>query len=57
MRGGEEMKKIWQEPKLEILDVNMTMASTVWGPYTDEAYVPGKEVDPNDPGTWKRFES
>ena len=23
----------------------MTMASTVYGPYTDEAYVPGKEVD------------
>ncbi|WP_191561455.1 paeninodin family lasso peptide [Metabacillus idriensis] len=51
------MKKEWQAPTLEVLDVKMTMASTVWGPLTDEAYVPGTPADPNDPGTWKRFES
>lgn len=51
------MKKAWQKPVLEVLDVKMTMASTVYGPYTDEAYVPGTPVDPNNPGTWKRFES
>lgn len=51
------MKKQWQKPVLEALDVNMTMASTVYGPYTDEAYVPGTPVDPNNPGTWDRFTS
>lgn len=51
------MKKAWCEPKLEILNVKLTMASTVHGPYTDEAYVPGVPVDPNDPGTWSRFTS
>ncbi|MEH7416933.1 paeninodin family lasso peptide [Neobacillus drentensis] len=51
------MKKEWNQPVLEVLDVKMTMASTVWGPYTDEAYVPGKAVDPKDPGTWRRFTS
>lgn len=51
------MKKAWQQPVLEVLDVKMTMASTVWGDFTDEAYVPGTAVDPNNPGTWKRFES
>lgn len=51
------MKKAWSKPAIEILNVNLTMASTVYGPYTDEAYVPGEDVDPNDPGTWKRFTS
>jgi hypothetical protein len=51
------MKKAWSAPIVEVLDVKKTMASSVWGPYTDEAYVPGKEVDPNNPGTWKRFTS
>lgn len=51
------MKKAWQQPVLEGLDVKMTMASTVWGPYTDEAYVPGEEVDKDNPGTWNRFTS
>ncbi|QNG58490.1 paeninodin family lasso peptide [Bacillus sp. UMB0893] len=51
------MKKEWQAPVLEVLDVKMTMASTVHGPYTDEAYVPGTPVDPNNQGTWKRFTS
>lgn len=51
------MKKAWKAPVLEVLDVKMTMASTVWGPYTDEAYVPGEDVDPNDQKTWKRFTS
>ncbi|MDQ0256587.1 hypothetical protein J2S74_004009 [Evansella vedderi] len=51
------MKKQWQKPELQALDVTHTMASTVWGPYTDEAYVPGENVDPNDPGTWDRFTS
>jgi hypothetical protein len=50
------MKK-WQKPTLEILDVNKTMASTVTGPYTDEAYVPGQEADPDNPKTWERFTS
>lgn len=36
------MKKEWQMPVLEVLEVNMTMASTKNGPYTDEAYVPGQ---------------
>ncbi|MDC2864530.1 paeninodin family lasso peptide [Bacillus sp. NPDC077411] len=51
------MKKEWQQPVLEVLDVNMTMASTVYGPYTDEAYNPGHPVDPKDPNTWNRFTS
>ncbi len=51
------MKKEWQIPVLETLDITMTMASTVYGPYTDEAYVPGKDVDKDNPGTWKRFTS
>ncbi|MFC4320704.1 paeninodin family lasso peptide [Litchfieldia salsa] len=51
------MKKNWEQPVLDVLNVNMTMASTVSGPYTDEAYVPGVEVDKNDPGTWNRFDS
>ena len=57
LKGGEIVKKEWNQPKLEVLDVKMTMASTVFGPYTDEAYVPGKAVDPNNPETWKRFTS
>jgi len=57
LRGGEMMKKEWQIPVLETLDITMTMASTVYGPYTDEAYVPGKDVDKDNPGTWKRFTS
>ncbi|WP_282937470.1 paeninodin family lasso peptide [Paenibacillus sp. RC67] len=51
------MKKVWQKPVLEVLDVNQTMASTVVGSFTDEAYVPGKPADPNNPNTWKRFNS
>lgn len=26
MKGGDRMKKVWQKPSLEILDINMTMA-------------------------------
>jgi hypothetical protein len=51
------MKKVWKQPELEVLDVKMTMASTVFGPYTDEAYVPGQAVDMKNPETWKRFTS
>ncbi|WP_368657356.1 paeninodin family lasso peptide [Metabacillus halosaccharovorans] len=51
------MKNTWKRPTLEVLDVNMTMASTVFGPYTDEAFNPGNPVDPENPGTWKRFDS
>lgn len=47
------MKKEWVELKVEVLDVSKTMASTVFGPYTDEAYVPGQAVDPKDPDTWR----
>jgi hypothetical protein len=25
LKGGENMKKVWQQPKLEALDINMTM--------------------------------
>lgn len=38
-------KKEWQKPELEMLEVHRTMASSVDGPYTDEAYVPGEEAD------------
>lgn len=51
------MKKQWQSPALEVLDVKMTMASTVHGPKTDEAYVEGKYADPNDPDSLNRFTS
>lgn len=51
------MKKQWMKPNLEVLDVKMTMASSITGPYTDEAYVPGNPVDPNNKETWKRFTS
>lgn len=47
------MKKEWKKPVLEKLDVNMTMASSVDGPYTDESYVPGETSD--DP--FYRFDS
>jgi hypothetical protein len=50
------MKKDWQKPVLEVLDVSMTMASTVHGPYTDEAYKPGEAVDPSAPA-YNRFTS
>lgn len=26
MKGGEQMKKVWVKPELEVLNVNMTMA-------------------------------
>lgn len=51
------MKKMWESPVVEVLTIKQTMASTVHGPYTDEAYVPGVDKDPNDPGTWNRFSS
>lgn len=38
-------KKEWKSPKVEVLSVDMTMASTVDGPYVDEAYVPGQRSD------------
>ncbi|REK75818.1 paeninodin family lasso peptide [Paenibacillus paeoniae] len=34
-------KKEWNKPELEVLQVNLTEASTHNGPFTDEAYVPG----------------
>jgi hypothetical protein len=34
-------KKEWQKPVLEMLDVQMTEASTTDGPLTDEAYIQG----------------
>jgi hypothetical protein len=41
MRGGDTMvnnvKKQWQKPELEILNVDQTMASASWGKY-DEGY-------------------
>ena len=39
------MKKVWEKPVLEVLNINMTMASTFNGPFTDEAYVPGQGSD------------
>ncbi len=51
------MKKTWEAPALETLNVKMTMASTVYGEFTDEAYVPGNPADPSNPSTWQRFES
>ncbi|MCS7461009.1 paeninodin family lasso peptide [Paenibacillus doosanensis] len=39
------VKKEWQQPKLEVLDVKQTMASTHNGPLTDEAYIPGRNSD------------
>ncbi|MFC0560080.1 paeninodin family lasso peptide [Halalkalibacter alkalisediminis] len=50
------MKQTWKKPVLEELKVNMTMASTVNGPYTDEAYVPGERVDASAPA-YNRFTS
>lgn len=47
------MKKEWNVPVLEVLNVKMTMASTVTGPYTDEAYVPGQSVDDLPPDTYR----
>ncbi|WP_342432760.1 paeninodin family lasso peptide [Neobacillus sp. FSL H8-0543] len=32
------MKKEWQNPVLEVLDVNMTMASTEQGDFTDASF-------------------
>jgi hypothetical protein len=41
MRGGDKMttyeKKKWQNPELEILNIEETMASANWGKY-DEGY-------------------
>lgn len=38
-------KKVWNKPELEVLQVHMTAASTKNGPFTDEAYVPGKHSE------------
>ncbi|WP_142247964.1 paeninodin family lasso peptide [Alkalihalobacterium alkalinitrilicum] len=43
------MKREWKKPELEVLEVTDTMASTVNGPYTDEAYVPGVPVEDQRP--------
>ncbi len=37
MKGGDNMKKVWQKPVLEVLDVNMTMLGKN-GEYTDAAF-------------------
>lgn len=50
------MKKGWKKLELEVLKVSQTMASTVNGPYTDEAYIPGESVDPEAPA-YHRFTS
>lgn len=50
------MKKEWTTPELEVLAINMTEASTVNGPFTDEAYDPGVPVDPTAPA-YNRFTS
>jgi hypothetical protein len=34
-------KKEWQKPVLEVLNVQLTEASTTDGPLTDEAYIQG----------------
>ncbi|SFL15867.1 hypothetical protein SAMN03159341_103537 [Paenibacillus sp. 1_12] len=36
-----ENRKEWKKPALEMLDVQMTEASTTDGPETDEAYIAG----------------
>ena len=45
MKGGDNMKKEWEKPQLEVLSVENTYASTTNGPFTDEAYVPGQYSD------------
>lgn len=37
MKGGDHMKKIWQKPVLEILDVNKTMLGSA-GENTDATF-------------------
>lgn len=37
MKGGDNMKKQWQNPTLEVLSIDQTMASGHWGGY-DEGY-------------------
>jgi hypothetical protein len=43
LKGGETMKKEWQKPELEILDINMTMAGP--GHHLPDSVQP----DPDDP--------
>lgn len=50
------MKRQWKQPQLEELNIQQTMASTVNGPLTDEAYIPGETVDPTAPA-YNRFTS
>jgi hypothetical protein len=38
LKGGDKMKKKWQAPHLEELDVNLTMANTEQGDYIDKTY-------------------
>ncbi|WP_259391323.1 paeninodin family lasso peptide [Paenibacillus sp. 1011MAR3C5] len=38
-------KKEWNKPELEVLQVQMTEASTHNGPFTDEAYTPGNNSE------------
>lgn len=38
-------KKEWNKPELEVLQVNLTEASTHTGPFTDEAYNPGNNSE------------
>ena len=54
LKGGDNMKKEWKKPTLEVLDVKMTMAQQ-YGPYTDADFVQVKTLDKDIPGTLKRF--
>ena len=53
MKGGEKMKKVWQEPKLEVLDINQTMWN-MWGTKHDGAWtenLSNLQPNPNGDGT------
>jgi hypothetical protein len=43
LKGGENMKKAWEKPQLEVLSIDMTMA----GPGL--RYVDNEQNDPDEP--------
>lgn len=46
--GGEKMKKAWEKPRLEVLDVSMTMKG--WKPGKPPKGDDGATPDPEVPG-------
>ena len=49
IKGGDDMKKEWKKPKLEELNVNMTLASPTTGKF-DGNFVESTDIPTNENG-------